>query len=647
MITERGSKSKIEELNLKSGKTYTITVNSDGKSPLLASISWTDRPGTVNRGVANSSTPVLVNDLDIRVKKTGQSYLPYKLTSPTTNTKGDNNVDPYERVDIANASGTYTITVTHKGNLNGGNQNFTLIVSGIGASGGGETPTITCSDTVRDFPYKQGFESGFGWTQLLGDNGNWTRKSGSTSSDNTGPSSAIEKRYYMYLEASKNGLGFNATVKLESPCFDLSSVTSASFGFKNHMHGADMGTLKLQASTDGSSWKDIWTASGDKGNQWNAVSLDLSSYLGKKLKLRFLGKTGRGYKSDIAIDDLSLITSGAASDGQAPTVPSNLSVSNITQTETTLSWTASSDNIGVTGYNIYQGSTKIATVTKTSYKVTGLKANSRYTFSVKAIDKAGNESASSNSITVLTDAASVNYCTSKGGTSAFEWIDYISFGGMTNSSRSNSGYGDYTNKVAAVSRNSTNRLYYSAGFRKNIYREYWAIWIDYNQDGVFSDDEKVLSASALTARNLYTDIKIPSTALLGKTRMRVSMTDRGTLSPCKTIEYGEVEDYSVNITSSGDNVKFSNDDAQIADNKLFVEESIFYPNPVTDDIITIRFGSSRYISYSITDLNGGFIEKGNIPNNSKINISFLQRGVPYTLLVNDGQKSKTAKIVRE
>ena len=104
MITERGSKSKIEELNLKSGKTYTITVNSDGKSPLLASISWTDRPGTVNRGVANSSTPVLVNDLDIRVKKTGQSYLPYKLTSPTTNTKGDNNVDPYERVDIANAS---------------------------------------------------------------------------------------------------------------------------------------------------------------------------------------------------------------------------------------------------------------------------------------------------------------------------------------------------------------------------------------------------------------------------------------------------------------------------------------------------------------------------------------------------------------
>ncbi|WP_440879628.1 S8 family serine peptidase [Tenacibaculum sp. C7A-26P2] len=650
VITERGSKSKIEELTLKSGETYTVTVNSDGKSPLLASISWTDRPGTANRGVANSSTPVLVNDLDIRVKKTGQSYLPYKLTSPTTNTKGDNNVDPYERVDIANASGTYTITVTHKGNLTGGNQNFTLIVSGIGASGGGGTPTITCSETVRDFPYNQGFESGFGWTQLLGDNGNWTRKSGSTTSDKTGPSSAIEKRYYMYLEASTRGfgsIGSNATAILESPCFDLSSVTSASFGFKNHMYGVHMGTLRVQASTDGSSWKDIWTASGDKGNQWNAVSLDLSSYLGNKLKLRFVGKTGRSYKSDIAIDDLSLTTSGAASDGQAPTAPSNLSVSNITQTETTLSWTASSDNIGVTGYNIYQGSTKIVTVTGTTHKVTGLKANSRYTFFVKAIDKVGNESASSNSITVLTDTASVNYCTSKGNSSTFEWIDYVSFGGMTNTSRGTGGYGDYTDKVATVSRNSTNRLYFSAGFYRTIYKEDWAIWIDYNQDGVFSDDEKVVSTSSRTSRNLYTNIKIPSTALLGKTRMRVSMTDRGTLSPCKTLEYGEVEDYSVNITSSSDAVKFSDDNAQSFDNGLFDNESIFYPNPVTDDTITIRFGTGKHISYSITDFKGGLLDEGNIPNNSKLNVSFLKRGVAYNLLVNDGQKSKTAKIVRK
>ena len=521
---------------------------------------------------------------------------------------------------------------------------FTGKFTASGSTGGRGTPTITCSKTVNNFPYNQGFESGFGWSQLSGDSGNWTRKSGRTRSDDTGPSSAGEKRYYMYLEASTNGLGFNASAILESHCFDLSSVTSASFGFKNHMYGIDMGTLRLQASIDGSSWIDIWTASGDKGNQWNAVSLDLSSYLGKKLKLRFVGKTGRNFRSDIAIDDLSLTTSRATSDGQAPTAPSNLSASNITQTEATLSWTASSDDIGVTGYNIYQGSTKIATVTETSYKVTGLKVNSRYTFSVKAIDKAGNESASSNSITVLTDAASVNYCTSKGRISTFEWIDYISFGGMTNSSRSNSGYGDYTDKVATVSKNSTNRLYYSAGFRKTIYKEYWAVWIDYNQDGVFSDDEKVLSASASTSRNLYTNIKIPSTALLGKTRMRVSMTDKSGLKSCNTFKYGEVEDYSINITSSGDSVSFSQVNPELLEEELFVEEPICYPNPVTDNTITIKFGNSNSINFLITDQKGAVLNEGNIPNNSKVDVSYLQQGPPYILKVSDGQKTESIKL---
>ena len=508
----------------------------------------------------------------------------------------------------------------------------------------------SCSETVRDFPYNQGFESGFGWTQLLGDNGNWTRKSGSTTSGSTGPSSAIEKRYYMYLEASTRGfgsIGSNATAILESPCFDLSSVTSASFGFKNHMYGVHMGTLRVQASTDGSKWKDIWTASGDKGNQWNTTSLDLSSYLGNKLKLRFVGKTGRDYKSDIAIDDLSLTTSGAASDGQAPTTPSNLSASNITQTEATLSWTASSDNTGVIGYNIYQGSTKIATVTETSYKVTGLKANSRYKFSVKAIDKAGNESASSNLLTVLTDAVSINYCTSKGNSSTFEWIDYVSFGGMTNSSRSDSGYGDYTDKVATVSRNSSSRLYFSAGFSRTIYKEYWAVWIDYNQDGIFSDDEKVVSTSSRSSRNLYTNIKIPSTALLGSTRMRVSMTDRGVLKPCNSYRYGEVEDYSVNITSSGDSVLFSQVNSELLEEELFVEEPICYPNPVTDNTVTIRFGSSKNINFLITDEKGSVFGEGNIPNNSKVDVSYLNPNVRYILKVNDGQKSESMKLIKK
>ena len=140
-ITNNGNQTMISELSLSPGQTYTITVNADGINDLLASISWTDLPGTANTGTINPSTRALVNDLDIRVSKAGTTYSPWKLTGPASNTKGDNNVDPFERVDVANASGTYTITVTHKGSLSSA-QNFSLIVTGISQGATVCTPTI-------------------------------------------------------------------------------------------------------------------------------------------------------------------------------------------------------------------------------------------------------------------------------------------------------------------------------------------------------------------------------------------------------------------------------------------------------------------------------------------------------------------------
>ena len=119
----------VEELSLAQGQTYQITVQANGVDPLMASISWTDLAGTVNNGT-NSNTPALVNDLDIRLSN-GTTYTPWRLNAVNSNTKGDNTVDPYERVDINGASGIYTLTVTHKGTLSGGSQNFSLIVSGV------------------------------------------------------------------------------------------------------------------------------------------------------------------------------------------------------------------------------------------------------------------------------------------------------------------------------------------------------------------------------------------------------------------------------------------------------------------------------------------------------------------------------------
>ncbi|MFY0602378.1 MAG: S8 family serine peptidase [Flavobacteriaceae bacterium] len=131
-INDRGLLSEIKELELAQGETYTLTVKSDGVNPLIASITWTDVPGTaaVNSTSLNDGTPVLVNDLDLRVSNTSDTFLPWRLANVTTNEKGDNVVDPFERVDVGVGSGEYTITVTHKGTLSSGSQRFSLILTG-------------------------------------------------------------------------------------------------------------------------------------------------------------------------------------------------------------------------------------------------------------------------------------------------------------------------------------------------------------------------------------------------------------------------------------------------------------------------------------------------------------------------------------
>lgn len=133
-ISQNGSGSLIQEMVIAQGQTIAITVDSDGINDLMASISWTDRPGIINTST-NSPIAALVNDLDIRVTKGASTNYPWRLTAHNTNdNNNDNTVDPYERIDVENASGTYTITISHKGTLVGGNQSFSLIVTGMNIS---------------------------------------------------------------------------------------------------------------------------------------------------------------------------------------------------------------------------------------------------------------------------------------------------------------------------------------------------------------------------------------------------------------------------------------------------------------------------------------------------------------------------------
>jgi len=101
----------------------------------------------------------------------------------------------------------------------------------------------------------------------------------------------------------------------------------------------------------------------------------------------------------------------SSTDTQAPTAPASLASTSKTATSITLTWNTSSDNVGVTGYDVYANSALKTTVTGLTATITGLTASTTYSIYVKAKDAAGNTSASSNTISVTTNSSGTGTAT--------------------------------------------------------------------------------------------------------------------------------------------------------------------------------------------------------------------------------------------
>ena len=134
MITrEDDGNFQIRESTLTDGGIRVFTVTSDGTSPLVATLSWTDVPGNPVAPTLDSDSLMLVNDLDMRIFSEEETFLPWTLTPDNPSKvaeRGDNFRDNVEKIEIPNpAPGEYTIIVNHKGTLDGDRQDFSLIVS--------------------------------------------------------------------------------------------------------------------------------------------------------------------------------------------------------------------------------------------------------------------------------------------------------------------------------------------------------------------------------------------------------------------------------------------------------------------------------------------------------------------------------------
>lgn len=141
----------------------------------------------------------------------------------------------------------------------------------------------------------------------IDDDIDWRTHNGSTASANTGPSfdhttqTFVGK--YLYLEASNNcNL---ATATLKSPCIDLTNTVNPVFSLWYHMFGSDMGSLFVDIYSNGAWVTNVGPAlSGDQGDLWQEMTVNLSAYIGQSIRIRVRGRTGNGFESDLAIDDL-------------------------------------------------------------------------------------------------------------------------------------------------------------------------------------------------------------------------------------------------------------------------------------------------------------------------------------------------------
>jgi glucosylceramidase len=112
--------------------------------------------------------------------------------------------------------------------------------------------------------------------------------------------------------------------------------------------------------------------------------------------------------------------SGGGGDTTAPSVPGNVSASGTTASGTSLSWSASSDDVGVAGYQILRNGTQVGTVSGTSFTDSGLAASTTYSYTVKAFDAAGNVSGASSAVSVTATSGGGG-----GGIDSSKWYSVV------------------------------------------------------------------------------------------------------------------------------------------------------------------------------------------------------------------------------
>lgn len=316
---------------------------------------------------------------------------------------------------------------------------------------------------------------------------------------------------------------------------------------------------------------------------------------------------------------------GNPSDTEAPTTPTNVTVTAATSSSISLNWTASIDNISVSGYDVYVDKVYHTSVTTNSATVSGLKAATDYSFHIVAKDASGNKSEHSLTVEAKTEEANNGGEFTSCGTEDFE--NLIS----TGSTPPASSYTDRTWSAKGIVWTATN-----ARTDKQIY-------IDGDSNKAINMKKGVLKSSVISGGIGALSVKtyLPFSDTAGNYTLKINGEEKGLIPYSKSAKTFTIENINIegNIVielvdeTTSNRVSFDNltwtcyeklatDDVSSQTKKLIIA-----PNPIKNSEFTIQ-GIGNNETVLIYDLNGRLVQSlHHVNNNDKVKIDKLPKGV--------------------
>jgi len=323
------------------------------------------------------------------------------------------------------------------------------------------------------------------------------------------------------------------------------------------------------------------------------------------------------------------------------------------ETEANLAW---STDFGIDSYNLYfRESGADEWILFGNYTdqeeatVDGLVPCTEYEFLVSPACLEDQEAGNTSEIRTKGCGACLDndYCPNFGENSSEEFIDEVTIGEYTFETGNNGGYALFEDFDIVLGQGETYEALLTPGFDGQSFPEFFKIWIDLNQNGVFSNNEVMLSSEEGSDEPVAGDITIPDDAELGATRMRIAMKYVGgfgipdDVSSCENFLWGETEDYCITIA----------DVTSVNENDGVVSFRV-YPNPSGEmfylDFNLTRTFSGENVVFRIFDISGKEVKSLRVKEGlQQISVPELENGMYiYRLQTVDGKDLRSGKWVK-